>query len=208
MLKTLFATGALLAATAGVARVEFPATGVRIGGAAVTEETLQLRDAGAGAVLASRDRIEPLGSLVEVSVGDGRTVTLEPGARLSRSGDAWVISAHGGRPLELRGSGSPVTVTSPAAVRAVEGGWQVENSSRLDGTALHAAPWAGRGLAAADSQVPPDGLEDDVALPPEREKNKRKLNRRRVFADDPAAGTEAADEQALKRLVDVSPSGF
>lgn len=208
MLKTLFATGALLAATAGIAHVEFSASGVAVGGSAVTEETLQLRDAGDGTVLASRNKVESLGGLVEVAVGDGRTVTLEPGARLSRDGETWVLSAHGGRPLELRGSGSPVTVTSPAIVRAVEGGWQVENAPRLEGSALHAAPYSGSGAVAADSEVPPDGLNEDVELPPEREKKKRKLNRRRVFADDPFAGAEAADEQALKRLVDVSPSGF
>ncbi|MCC6741936.1 MAG: hypothetical protein IT452_23150 [Planctomycetia bacterium] len=208
MFKTLFATGALLAATAGIARVEFPASGVSVGGSAVTEDTLQLRDAGNGTVLASRNKVESLGGLVEVTVGDGRTVTLEPGARLSRDGETWVLSAHGGRPLDLRGNGSPVTVTTPALVRAVEGGWQVENAPRIEGSALHAAPYAGDGAVAAGSEVPPDDLDEDTPLRSEREKKKRKLNRRRVFADDPQANAEAADEQALKRLLDVSPSGF
>ncbi len=208
MIRAFFATGALLAATASVARVDFSASGVSVGGSPVTEQTLQLRTAGDGTVLASRDKVESLGGLIQVALDGGRMVTLEPGVRLSRSGDVWTISAHAGRPMTLSGAAASVSVASPATVQPVDGGWKLGDGSMLEGTALKAAPVAPGDPMLIANEVPPDGMDDTPAARSAREKNKRKLSNRRLHVSDPMPGAEAADEQALKSIDDVSPAGF
>lgn len=208
MLRAFFATGALLAATASVARVDFSPAGVSIGGTAVTEQTLQLRSAGDGTVLASRDKVESLGGLIEVALGGGRMVSLEPGVRLSRAGDVWTISAHAGRPMTLSGAAASMSVASPATVQPVDGGWKLGDGSVLEGPVLKAAPAAPGDPMLVANEVPPDGLDDTPKARSEREKNKRKLSNRRLHVSDPMVGAEAADEKALKRIDDVSPAGF
>lgn len=208
MLRAFFATGALLAATATVSRVDFSASGVSVAGKPVTEQTLQLRSAGDGTVLASRDKVESLGGLIEVALDGGRTVTLEPGVRLARAGDGWLISAHAGRPMTLAGSGEAISVASPATVRPVDGGWKLGDGTIVAGAALKAGPAAPGDPMLVGTEVPPDGLQDAPRPRSEREKRKRKLGNRRLHVSDPMPTAEAADEEALEDVDDVSPAGF
>jgi hypothetical protein len=215
MLKSMFATGALLAAAASVSHVDFSASGVSVAGRAVTEDTLQLREAGDGSVLASRNKVESLGGLVEVALGNGRVLTMEPGVQLARSGDAWQISSHGRHPLRLASADAAVSVASPVSVTPVDGGWLLADGSRIEGNGLQASlVTADDVVQVAAGEVPPDGPEDELLLTPRQRREKRKeakaakLDTRRIFAEDFQPGAEAADEKALRRVFDVSPSGF
>jgi hypothetical protein len=216
MIKALFATGALLAAAASVSGIDFSSKGVSVSGKAVTEASLQLREADGGTVLASRDKVESLAGVVEVTLGGGRTIELEPGVRLGRSGDGWEVSSHGSRRVELTYSDGAVIVASPARVTAADGGWRLDDGSVLKGSGLRAGLAADLGVRrVAETEAAPKDPEVDESLfsPEERAERKKaktekKLDTRRIFSDDLMPGAEAADEQALKRVGDVSPAGF
>ncbi|KAF0240390.1 MAG: hypothetical protein FD180_4955 [Planctomycetota bacterium] len=215
MLKTLFASGALLAAAASVSGVDFTSAGVSVSGKPVTEATLQLREARGGTVLASKDKVESLAGVVEVTLGGGRTIELEPGVRLVRAGDAWEVSAHGSRRVELTYADGSVIVASPARVAATDGGWLLADGSRLAGMGLRAALATDLGVrrvAEKEAVVKEPVVDENLFSPEEQAERKKakeadKLDTRRIVSDDLMPGAEAADEKALKRLPRVSPAG-
>ncbi|MEK7469164.1 MAG: hypothetical protein AAB074_17455 [Planctomycetota bacterium] len=215
MFKSMSAAGALLAAAASVSHVDFTADGVAVGGKPVTQEALQLREANGSTVLASRNKVEALSGVIEVSLAGDRKIMLEPGVRLGRAGEAWEVSTHGMRRVELTTTGGSMIVASPVRLTAADGGWRTHDGGVLEGVDISAGLAADLGVrrVAESFDVPPDGDHDDMLLTPRQRREKlkeklaRKLETRRLFMDDLMPAAEAVDEKALKRVKEVSPAG-
>ena len=139
MFKFAAGTAALLALSVQVSSVSFEEKGLRVGGQLVTENTLQLREAQGGTVLASATVVESLGGGVRVDVGGGREITVEPGIRLTRIGDGWRLSAHGGRLVSVSAAQGALELAGPVILKAKEGGWVLASGEKLEGLALRAS---------------------------------------------------------------------
>jgi hypothetical protein len=203
MLKSFFATGALLAAVTSVAHVKLGADGAVVGDKTVNQPFLQLREAEGGNVLVSKDSVESLGSLIEVSV-DGGVVSIEPGIRLSRTAEGYELSTHARRSMVLMTSKGTLTVPSPALIVASEGGWKIGKAESLDGETLRVALSS---TIDATRVALADGT--GTGTPPVTGGGgNSRLDIRRVVYIDPLPGAEPTDEQTVKRTKDVSPAGF
>lgn len=215
MLKTAFLTAAALAAVAtSVSKVNYEGGSVNIGGKPVTEVALQLRETETGVVLASKDSVEPLGGLVEVTLEGGRIVTIEPGLRIKRVADGYELTTHGRRPIMLRHEAGELQVPSPVTISATESGWNIASENKndeLQGKPLRAA------LASRvdDSRVASRKSGEEATewagaggTPPAGTRLKRRLDVRRVTFYDPFPSAEPTSEPSVKRAADVSPSGF
>lgn len=216
MLKILFATSALLAATATVAKVRVGPEDVTVGNTSVGQATLQLHETENGLILASKNVVEPLGGLVEVTV-EGGVVTLEPGVRLARMKDekgqeaaGFELTSHGRRQISVTAGDQVVTAFSPLAIVPIEGGWKVGESTEIAAANIRASlvtDIAGERVAAKGEAAPPppDGKGGNVL-------KTTKLDIRRVMYEDPLTTSAALDEPHIKRDLgpegDVSPAGF
>ncbi len=139
MFKAAAGVAALLAVATTVSTVSFESDGVRVGTSVVKDSTLQLRETEGGAVLASANCVESLTGGTAVSVGGERSITIEPGVRLTRVENGWRLSTHGSATLSLTTASGAVSVPSPAVVTASETGWTLATGETLEGTELAAS---------------------------------------------------------------------
>lgn len=180
--------------------VRFEADGVRVDGAVVQGAVLGFKETGAGALLVSGTTVEPLASAVEVTVAAGRMLTLEPGLRLSRAAEGFVIAAHGRRAVQVGG----LTLEAPVALSVTEKGWLVAGHALEGALAFR--------LAAEPSPAPA------VLLPQEtttrrygqdrttrRYQPRTRPRLRRIFSEDPRPNAEAVDSSTVRFLPNVSP---
>lgn len=200
----IFAAGATLAAlAAGVSRVSMTSDEVRIGDRAVTAQVLQLHDTGGSQILASSGVVESLGGEVDIALDGGRTVTLEPGVRLTRADGGWKLSTHGRRTITLLVGGKTILVDSPAQVTAGEDGWTVAGQP-IDGTALRAS--VARDLSAVPALV--TRVAEESGTSGDGGGADTTVRHRRLFVEDPVINSESADDEPLVITRDKSPSGI
>jgi hypothetical protein len=120
----LICIAALLASSASP--VAFEADGVRLDGVVVKDAVLQLKDSGAGYVLASKSALETLSAPLRVEAAPGRFVTLNPGLRIARGEtEGFVLTAHGRKRLELTLGSEKSILMLPLPVVPTEKGWRV-----------------------------------------------------------------------------------
>jgi hypothetical protein len=188
------------------AAVRFESDGVRVGDEVVTGKLIGLKTSGELPILVSSSTIENLsssGRSLEVAVDD-KKVLLEVGVRMERQGEAYRLSTHGpafavsagGRSLELEGA---------ASFKVTGKGFDFGKQGVLEGSELAAKV----ALVAQDAPATPQ------TEPPTnyRSRSRQQSNRatgllHRVFANgDPTVSSEAADSQAIKMLLHVSPTG-
>lgn len=201
MFKAAAGVAALLAVATTVSTVSFESDGVRVGASVVKESALQLRETEGGAVLASKDSVESLSGGTAVSVGDGRSITVEPGVRLTRVENGWRLSTHGRATLSLKTASGEISVPSPAVVTASETGWTLATGETLAGTGLAASIPVDAGVTAVADNGTTGGGGDATT--------DARLRTRRTSAEDPTLTAEAVDQQTILRIGvgDVSPSG-
>jgi len=182
--------------------VRFEGDGVRIGDALVRGDVLELRSAGAAALLASGSALEALTETLPVEIAAGRQLLLEPGLRITRVDGGVRVAAHGNRGIKFAAGAEIVLSTSQVLVTATPEGWTI-GDQKLAGPALRA------GLQSQDDV---DSNLDKMKDPSEklRASSVPKLSERkwRVFSwGSPLTGAQAADSNSVRTIDRVSPSG-
>lgn len=125
---------AALAVLAVKTDVRFERDGVRIGDVLVQGAVLELKGAGAAALLASGSSVEALASSLEIGLAAERTLTLEPGLRVTRAEGGWRLEAHGSRNIRFAAPGATVTAEGPVIVGLTPEGWLVGETKVAGGT--------------------------------------------------------------------------
>lgn len=207
----------LVAAAPRGVSVSFDAESVRVGDTAITETVLELREIPTGPILVSNQSVEPLASPLSVSVAPDRILVLEPGVRVTRVRDGFLLSVHYRRRVELEVGGDKTVLVLPVTIALTESGWKAageehvgktltarrlqqddvdQNLGSLGDSArriLNATPKGPRppGTSAASSRGP--------------------YNRRAAFPrlfHDFFQYSEASSNEAILGLLHASPTGF
>jgi len=192
---------ALLVLLAPRADIRFEREGLRVGEALVQGEVLELKGAGAATFLASGSSVESLTAALEIELAAGRSLTLEPGLRVTREEGGYRFAAHGSRKIRFEAAGESVVAVAPVVVSTTAEGWRIGERS-LAGGALRA------GLQNQD-----DTKENLDRMLQAKERMKpggvSKLSSRssRMFRGDPLTGGQAVNSISVRTIPQVSPSG-
>jgi hypothetical protein len=196
----LFLLPAILLGLNAAPEVRYEAAGVRVGAELVTGAEIALKEAGARPILVSKTVVESLGAPLAVDLG-GRTALLEPGVRLARAGEGFVLSTHGPS-LAIAAGEKTLRFEKSASFKVTETGFDFGAAGTLEAAALTAKT----DLAAAVQIAPRQG-ENLSPARTQAEQARRAAQRRRLFADgDPTAQTgPALDREVLQTLAGMSP---
>jgi len=191
----LLATVVLVLLVPG-ADVRFEKDGVRVGDALVQGAVVELQNG----LLASGSSVEALVSAVDIQVADGRTLTVEPGVRVSRADGRYRIAAYEGRRIRFAGTEGAFVASGPVEVAATAEGWTV-GEHVFPGSALRA------GLERQDEELNLDKMlkaKEKIKGPATPSPSTRTV---RNFRGDPLDSNQAASSISVRQIPQVSPSG-
>jgi hypothetical protein len=186
----------LLAVPPAAAPVRYEAQGIRVGGELVVGQALAIKSVDASTLLVSGSAVENLGAPLSVALDPSHDLTLEPGLRLVRQAEGFLLTAHG------------TSVVLEAAGRVLQGGASVAFTLSPAGY-----EFAGLGsvdaLAVAARSAP---ASQDGVISPERRAQARAAQRtialkRRVFTVNPTVASAFADREVLAGLAQLSLDG-
>lgn len=197
----LLAIAALAALLAPKADVRFEADGLRIDGALVTGRVLEVKNAGSAVLLASGSSVEALTSSIEIGLAAERTLVLDPGIRVSRTGEGYRFSAHRTGPIRFMVSEETMTLDAPIVVSVTAEGWRIGDRS-FTGRALQASV---QGQDDAESNL------DKMLKSKEKMQTAAvpKLSSRstRLFVGDPLFSANGSSSVTVRQIGRVSPDG-
>lgn len=181
------------------AGVRFERDGVRVGDALVRGSSLELKTAAGSALLASGSSVEALAAGLEISLAPDRTLTLDPGLRVTRVEDGYRFASHGGGAIRFEASGAATAAASPVLVSVTAEGWKVGGKT-IAGASLRAGV---RNQDDAESNIEKMLREKDRI----RAGGVPKLSSRkyRLFWGSPLTGGQAAEGHSIRQIPRVSP---
>ncbi len=182
--------------------VRFETEGVRVGNALVRGSVLELAAAEAGPVLASGSSLETLASSLDVDLGGGRTLVLEPGVRVTRVAEGFRFSAHQNRRLRFVNAGEAFVVETPALMAVTREGWTVA-SRKMGGDTLRA------GLQGQQDETDTNLQKMKESAERMRSGAAQKASARpvRVFRVNPLDAGAAVSSVVIRLITQVTPSG-
>jgi hypothetical protein len=170
--------------------------GVRIGDALVQGEVLELR----GTILASGSSIEALAFGLEVEVAAGRTLTLDPGLRLTRTDGGCRLAGHDRREIRFASEGATFLASGPVEVVVTPEGWRVGDRA-LAGGALRA------GLGQDEESNLDRMLKDKERMRAAAGVPRLSTRTSRRYRGNPLTSGNAAESVSVRQIFQVSPSG-
>lgn len=181
--------------------VRFERDGVRVGDALVRGSVVELKNERGAALLASGSSVEALTSSLEIEITAERTLTLEPGLRVTRVEGGYRFASHRDRAIRFAASGVTVAAASPVLVAVAAEGWLVGDRA-LSGAALQAGV---QNQDDAESNIEKMLREKDRM----RAGGVPKLSTRkhRLFWGSPFTMGQAANSISLRQMGRVSPDG-
>lgn len=203
-MKLLLIPALLLAILPGAA-VRFESDGVRVGDEVVSEKAISLKSAGQLPILVSGSTVENLSSTnqaLEVAIAE-KTVLLDVGIRLDRQGEGYRLSTHGPA-FSVEAGGKTIAGRDAVSFKVTEKGFDFGAQGAFEGATLTA-------------KIAAKALVQDPAAPPVDLSRRRRSSdqarpdglMRRVFANgDPFLWSEAADGQAVRMLLHVTPTNL
>ena len=193
---------ALLSLLVPKADLRFDADGLRVDGALVKGEVLELKSAGSSLLLASGSSVETLAPSLEIDLGADRTLVLDPGIRVSRAEGGYRFAAHRSGSLRFSSSKESIAVDGPVTVTISAEGWTVGDRS-LMGHKLQASVAVGEDREAAIAMQAQN--KDKVQIPgmPKQPGPKKY----RLYWDDPLIVGNAASSVVFRQIGRVSPDG-
>lgn len=191
---------AVLALLAFRPDVRFEGEGIRIGDALVQGTVLELKGSGAAPLLASGSTIEPLSACIDVEVAPERTLTLEPGVRVTRVEGGYRFSTHENRKIRFASSGGTITAACPVVAAVTAEGWML-GDQKLVGPALRA------GVEKQDEESNLDRMKQSADRMRSGAVPKLSTRQNRLFRGNPLDSGQAANSTSLRMIPQVSPSG-
>ena len=197
----LLAIAALTALLAPKADVRFEADGLRVDGALVTGTVLELKSAGASALLASGSSVEALTSSLEIALAAERTLVLEPGLRVARVEGGYRFTSHRAGAIRFAAAEETLSVAGPVLVSATPEGWQIGD----------------RKVAGSRLQAGVQGQDDAESNLEKMMKSKEKMQTGgapkpgsrsvRLYRGDPMTTANGASSVTVRQIGRVSPDG-
>jgi hypothetical protein len=184
------------------------ALGVTVSPASSRNDIPQSADSNSSSLLASRNSLDSLTAASRIALDGGRTLTLEPGVRATRTEGGYLFSTYAGKRLELETGSGHLSLPSPALVQLTSEGWL------LDGRALDAhSLTARRAQDDADSnlksmQEAAKKLKAKQDAPANNPQANKKIRFRWLFAEDPMPTAELFNTAAIQQLSHLSNIGF
>jgi len=196
-MKTAFAAfAALLVAAPAAAPVRYEAQGIRVGGELVSGAALQLKGLDATTLLVSSSSVENLGAPVDVALDASHALQLQPGLRLERRADGFVLGSHGPA-LVLEAAGLALNGASSVAFTLTAKGFDFGGLGALEG-----ASFTARTAAAQDGIISPERTAMQMRAT-------RASTKHRVFrGSNPFVPSAGQDREVLATLIEISATGF
>ncbi len=176
--------------------VRFEKDGVRIGDALVQGAVVELQSG----LLASGSSVEALTSALDVRIADGRSLTLEPGLRVSRVDGVFRVAAHEGRKIRFAASGETFFAAGPVEVSVTAEGWSV-GERVVPGSSLRA------GLERQDEESNLDKMLKDKEKMRGSTLPRLASRTTRLYRGDPLSNENGASSVSVRQIPQVSPSG-
>ena len=190
----------LLAVPSAPAPVRYEAQGIRVGGELVVGVPLALKTVDASTLLVSGSAVENLGAPVAVALDATHELRLEPGLRLARQAEGFLLSSHG-TSVVLEAAGRVLQAGASVAFTLSPAGFEIAGLGPVDALSL------------AARSTPTAVAPQDPTVSPERAARARATNRavttkRRVFANgNPFVSAAGADREVLSPLSRLSVDG-
>jgi hypothetical protein len=127
----------LLAVPSAPAPVRYEAQGIRVGGELVVGAPLALKTVDASTLLVSGSAVENLGAPVTVALDATHDLRLEPGLRLARQAEGFLLSSHG-TSVVLEAAGKILQAGTSVAFTLSPAGFEVAGLGAVDGLTLAA----------------------------------------------------------------------
>ena len=199
----LLAVVALAALLAPRPDVRFEAEGLRVEGDLVSGRALEVKNAGSAVLLASGSAVEALTSTVEIGLAADRTLALDPGIRVSRTGEGYRFSSHRTGPLRFSAGAETFSLDTPVAVSVTAEGWRIGDRA-VAGRALQA------GLQNQDDaeknldkmMKSKDKMQTTPAGVP-----KLSTRTQRLFIGNPLMAADGASSVTVRQIGRVTPDG-
>lgn len=202
-MKILFVPAIMLLALPGTT-VRFESDGIRVGDEVVSGKTIGLKTSGDLPILVSGTMLENLsssGRALEVAV-DSKKVLLDVGLRMERQGEGYKLATHGPS-FSVEAGGKTILLESEAGFKVTEKGFDFGKQGTLEGSELVAKVSAVRAIQEPSTTEPPTSYRSRTRQQANRAQGLMQL----VFGFDPTVSSEAADSQAIRDVVHVSPVG-
>jgi hypothetical protein len=180
--------------------VRFENEGVRIGDALVQGTVLELKGSGAAALLASGSSVEPLAASVDVEAAPGRTLTLEPGVRVTRVEGGYRFSTHENRKIRFESSGATISMAGPVTAAVTAEGWTL-------GDLNVAGPVLRAGVEKQDEESNLERMKQSADRMRSGAVPKLSTRTNRLFRGNPLDVGQAVSSTSLRTIPQVSPSG-
>jgi hypothetical protein len=193
----------LLAVPSAPAPVRYEAQGIRVGGELVVGAPLSLKSIDASTLLVSGSAVENLGAPVAVALDATHELRLEPGLRLARQAEGFLLSSHG-TSVVLEAAGKVLQAGASVAFTLTPAGFEVAGLGTVDALSL-----AARATPTAAAAAAPQ----DPVVSPERTARARAQARalaakRRVFSNgNPFTSSAGSDREVLSPLSQLSVDG-
>jgi hypothetical protein len=193
MKLALIAVAALLAVAPAAAPVRYEADGLRVGAELVSGAALQLKTVDAATLLVSASAVENLSAPVDVALDATHAMRLQPGLRLERRADGFLLASHG---PALVVDGLSLNGATSVAFTLTAKGFDFGALGALDGASFTAR--------AVQRQQDP--------VSPERRALQARANRSNVRhlvfrGGNPLVPGAGADREVFSNLAPVSPDG-
>lgn len=126
-MKAIAATFVLLFGFSDAVRLD--STGVWVNDSCVQGPAMQLRETSTGPLLASASAVEPLATPLSVAIPPDRTLVLEPGVRLEKTAEGYLLSTHGDQKIHITGEAREIELQSPVVLCLTQVGWEVGSTT-------------------------------------------------------------------------------
>jgi hypothetical protein len=177
-------------------------------GSARADQPQQPAPSGTADLIKHSNSLDSLTAASRIPLDGGRSLTLEPGIRATRTDSGYLFSTYTGKQIELESGTSHLSLPSPTLVQLTPEGWL------LDGRALDAhSLTARRAQDDADNnlksmQEAAKKLKSKQEPPANTPQANKKLRFRWLFQEDPMPTAELFNTAAIQQLSHLSNVGF
>jgi len=197
----LLAIAALAALLAPKADVRFEAEGLRVEGVLVTGRVLEVKNAGSAVLLASGSSVEALKSSLDIVLSEERTLVLDPGIRVSRTGDGYRFTSHRAGPIKFSVSEETISLDAPVAVSVTAEGWRIGDRSYVGRTLQASVQGQDDAESNLDKMLKSKDKMQSGGVPKPSNRSTR------LFIGDPLTPANASGSVAVRQIGRVSPDG-
>jgi hypothetical protein len=160
---------------------------------------------------------DPLLEVASLPITSDQNVSVEPGVRISGMENSFTLSTYDGSALEIRSTKGSFRVLSPATIRVVLGGVEINGVIYPSNSSIVARRAVQDDTDSNLKSMQENAKKLKAKTPPPKDPNKPNNNNnqgntpthwRLLFSENPMATAELFNAAAIQQLVHLSPIGF